>query len=106
MQNSPHKVRRFRIRRKHLKTQIDKLTAEIKRALETPTPTTPEVAMALKAIGVDGPSIATQLRESLVRWSNDETLTAETRRYAKQQLEALPPISETNRWSWSFPVPG
>lgn len=86
-----------------MKSLIDKLTGEIKHALERPSPTIPEVAMVLKAIGADGPSMAARLRETLVRWASDETLTAEDRRHARQQLEALPRISETNRCPGSFP---
>lgn len=73
-----------------MRTQIDSLARSIRHDLVQPEPTYPELAAFFVAIGADGYAKAVSQRGILASYVKDMNLTADMRRYAQQQLDALP----------------
>jgi hypothetical protein len=72
-----------------MKDQIDALVHSILDDLAQQDPV-PEIRVGLQLVGMDRHSRAAAKRATIERWSMDETLPADDRKYAQQRLDALP----------------
>lgn len=73
-----------------MKSEIDKLVSEFRRALAEPDPAMPELGAAFQRLGVDRHTRAAQSRAAIEQYADDPLVPQDVREYAQQQLARLP----------------